>query len=126
MQLMIYIHQLLVFFKIDTFKYTATSQRRSFNSFSLFYICLFQLFIFCYLFFKFSSTKKNHVYNLYCISSTLRFCYVMYYIVLEIFIGGRFLEDYFYCYSQQIIFAVANETLLPYSLIKRASKSQNL
>ena len=30
------------------------------------------------------------------------------------------LEDYFYCYSQQIKSAVVNESLIPYNLIKRA------
>ena len=41
----------------------------------------------------------------------------MYYIVSEICIeciGGCFLEDCFYCYCQQIIPAVANESLIPY------------
>ena len=47
------------------------------------------------------------------------FCYVMYYIVLEICIGGYFLEDCFYYYSQQIKSAVANESLIPYNLRKR-------
>ena len=50
----------------------------------------------------------------------------MYYIVSGIYIGGRFLEDCFYCYYQQIIFAVANESLIPYNLTKRASETQNL
>ena len=36
--------------------------------------------------------------------------------------GGHFLEDCFYCYSQQIESAVANEALVPYSLIKRDNK----
>ena len=34
--------------------------------------------------------------------------------MLEICIGGWFLEEYFYCYSQQIISAdVADESLIP-------------
>ena len=41
--------------------------------------------------------------------------------VSEIWIGGSFLEDCFYCYSQQIISAIANEFLIPYKdLMKRA------
>ena len=48
------------------------------------------------------------------------FCYVMYYIVSEICIGGHFLEECFYCYSQRIKSAVANKSLIPYNLIKRA------
>ena len=59
-------------------------------------------------------------------SYTLSFYYVMYYIVSEICIGGRFLEDCFYCNSQRIIFAVANESLIPYDLIKRAPETQNV
>ena len=50
------------------------------------------------------------------------FCYVMYYIVPEKCIVERFLEDCFYCYSQEIIFAVANQSLIPYILIRRAYK----
>ena len=50
----------------------------------------------------------------------------MYCIVLEICIDGIILEDCFYCYSQQIISAVANEFLIPSNLIKRAPETQNL
>ena len=50
----------------------------------------------------------------------------MCHIVPEICIGGRFSEDCFYCYSQQIISAVANESLISYNLIKRAPETQNL
>ena len=50
----------------------------------------------------------------------------MYYIVLEICIGGRFSEDCFYCYLQQIISAVASESLIPYDLIERAPETHNL
>ena len=49
------------------------------------------------------------------------FCYVMCYIVSEISIGGHFLEDCFYCYSQQIKSAAANESLIPYNLIKKGT-----
>ena len=50
----------------------------------------------------------------------------MYYIVLEVCIGGCFLEDCFYCYSKKIVSAVANESLIAYNLIKRAQEMQNL
>ena len=50
----------------------------------------------------------------------------MYYIVSEICIGGRFLEDCFYCYSQQIVSALANESLITYKLIKRAPETKKL
>ena len=43
----------------------------------------------------------------------------MYYIVSEICIGGHFLEDWFYCYSQQIESAVAAESLVPCNITKR-------
>ena len=46
----------------------------------------------------------------------------MYYIVSDTCIGGRFLEDCFYCYSKQIISAVANEALIQ----KKAQEAQNL
>ena len=72
-----------------------------------------------------TASPKHHVYHIYRISYALRFYYVMYYIVLEMHIGERFLEDYFYCYSQQIMSAAANESLIPYNLIKRAPETQN-
>ena len=50
--------------------------------------------------FKLSFLKKHRVYNLYWISYTLSFCYVMYYVLSEIRIGRRFLDDCFYCYSE--------------------------
>ena len=45
----------------------------------------------------------------------------MSYIVLEISIGGRFLENCFYYYSQQIV--NTNESLIPYNLIKREAET---
>ena len=47
-------------------------------------------------------------------------------IASEICFGGCFLEDCFYCHSQQIISAVANESLTPYNLIERAPEVWNL
>ena len=49
----------------------------------------------------------------------------MYYIVSEICIAGRFLQDCFYCYSQQITSAIANESLTSYNFIKIAPEAQN-
>ena len=36
-----------------------------------------------------------------------------------------FLEDYFYFYFQQIISTIANESLIPYNLTKRAPETDN-
>ena len=69
-------------------------------------------------------TSRLYVSSLRCTSFTLSFCYVMYYIVSEICICGRFLEECFYCYSQQVISVVANKSLNSYNLIKRASETQ--
>ena len=91
-----------------------------------YFTCFISSFSFLLSILKLSYTKKNHVYNLYRMSYTLRFCVVMYYIVSEICIGGRFLEDCFCCYIQQFISAVANEFLIPYNLINRAPETQNL
>ena len=63
--------------------------------------------------------KKIHDY-------ILIFCYVMYYIVPDIYIVGTFLGDSFYCYSKQIVFAVAKESLIPYNLTQRAPGTKNL
>ena len=48
----------------------------------------------------------------------------MYYKVSEICIGGHFLEDCFYCYSQQIVSVVANESVNAYNFIKRVPEKQ--
>ena len=45
--------------------------------------------------------------------------------MLEICADGRFTEDNFYCYFQQKS-AAANESVIPYNLIKRAPELQNL
>ena len=51
----------------------------------------------------------------------------MSYIVSEMWIVGRLSEDWVFCHSQQITFAVANESLIPdKNLIKRAPETQNL
>ena len=60
------------------------------------------------------------------IPHTLSLCYVIYYIVLEICAGSRFLQESVYCYSQQFISAVANESLIPYNRMKRAPETQIL
>ena len=85
--------------------------------FKLFFILSFS---FLLSLFNLLCAKRHHTCNLYCILYTLSFFYVMYYIVLEIFITGNFLEDYFCCYSQLIICAEDNKSLIPYNLIKRA------
>ena len=123
MQLMASIYYWLLVFKNDYLKYKATSQRKFFNLFSLFHI----FFSYCLLFYYFFSNSYAHnVFNLYYISYTLRFCYVMHYLVSEICIGGRFFEDCFYCYPQQVISAIASESLIPYKKpIKKFSETQN-
>ena len=127
MQPMVHIYSWVLVFKSFSLKCTATSQRRSFNSFSLFYIFFSHRLFFLLFLFKVSYTKKHNVLNLYHISYTLSFCYVIYYIVSKICIGGRFLDDCFYCYSRWITPAIANESLTPYkNLIKRAPETQNL
>ena len=107
----------LIFYRFQSrVSFKSVAYKKAFNSLSLFYIfCLSSLF-------KLSCTNKHHVYNLYCISYTLRFCHVMYYIVSEICVGGHFLMDCFYCYFQQIISAVAKESLIPYTLYKEHQK----
>ena len=90
------IYYWLLFFENDNFKY-ATTSRLTYNSFSLFHIFYLIMFLFIILF-KLSCNKKYHVYNLYRLSYTFSFCYVMDYIVLEICIGGRFSENCFYRY----------------------------
>ena len=59
-------------------------------------------------------------------SDFLTFCYGKYYKMSEICIGRRFIEDSFYCYSQEIISVVGKESLTPYNLVPRAPVTQNL
>ena len=105
------------YLKNDNLKYTEISQRRSF-----YFSCYFTFFHHLFLL-KLSCIKKHHVYNLYHISYISGFYYVIYYIVSEICIGGPFLEDCFYCYSQQITSAVAKEFLIPCKLIQGAPET---
>ena len=88
--------------------------------FSLFHIFLSHCFL-SYCLFSNSHAQRNTTsviisHNVYFVS----FCYKIYYIVSEICIGGNFLEECFYCYSQQIKSEVANKFLTPYNLIIRA------
>ena len=105
MRFMVCLYYWLWFFKNDNLKYTALSQGKSCNSFSLFYI-FFLFYLFLLSLWKISGTEKYHVYNLYFISYALSFINLIYDIAPEIFIGECFLEDCFYCYCQQIISAL--------------------
>ena len=98
---------LTIILKNDNLKYTAIFQRKLFTSFSIFHIFL----SFFIISLKILGKKKYHIYDLYFISYTLSFIYLMYYIVSEILIGECFLEDCLYCYYQQVISAVAKESL---------------
>ena len=62
--------------------------------FTFFFISSFS---FLFSLVEFSYTKKHQIFSLYCISDILSFCYVMHYIVSEICIGRRLMEDCFYC-----------------------------
>ena len=88
------------------------------------YFKFFTWFFFFFLWplFKLSCTRKHHAYNLYRILHTLSFCFLIYYIVSEICIGGSFLEYWFYCHSKQIISDVANVSQM-YNLTKRAPET---
>ena len=67
---------------------------------------------------KLSRARKHQVYNIYRMSYTLSFCFLMYYMLSEIYIDGRFLEDCFYCHSEQVIPAGAREPWFPITLYK--------
>ena len=88
------------------------------------YFTFFDLIVF-FLVFSFQTLMYKETSRLLSILHIVyfeSFCYVMYYIVLEICIGiWHFLEDCFYFYFQQINSAVANESLIPYNLLKKAS-----
>ena len=75
------------------------------SSYFMFFISSFS---FLLSLFKLSCAKKHDVDNLYRISYTCSFCYVMHYIRLKICVGECLSADFFYCYYQQCIPAVAN------------------
>ena len=50
----------------------------------------------------------------------------MYYIMSEIYIGRRFLEHFFCRHSQQIISAVAKESLILYNLMQKTPETRNV
>ena len=122
MQLIIYIHYWLLFFKKAKFKYTKNISKIMFYFFLIIYF-------FSHRFlplFKLSRTKKHDVYHLYCIWYTFSILHMVYGFMVLICIGGRFLEDCFWCYSWQIVSVKANESLIPYNLINRTQETQNL
>ena len=85
------------------------------------YFTFFDLIVF-FLVFSFQTLMYKETSRLLSILHIVyfeSFCYVMYYIAFEICIGEHFLEDCFYCYSQQMKSSVAHEPLIPYNLIKR-------
>ena len=80
---------------------------------------------FFYHLFANSHAQRGITSNIYfSLLHTLSFCYIMYYIVSEIYSGRRFLKDD--CYSQQIISAVATLSLIPYNLTQAAPETCNL
>ena len=113
---------LTTIFKNDTLKYTKSLQRLTFNSLSLSLSRCFTFFIpsFSYFLLFSNSHASKNITSLIFIRYfyILSFCYVMDYAVLEICIGGGFLEDCFYCYSKQITFDVVNESLISCNFIK--------
>ena len=125
MKLMVYIYIYIYIYIIDCYSsrmITWNTQQYLKEIFQLFLV-IFYFFLSSFSFllsiFKLSSTKKHHIYNLYRISYTLNFSYVIYYIVSDIYFGGRLLEDRFYCYSQQILSPAAKKSLIPYNPIQR-------
>ena len=120
MQLMIYIYYWLLFFKKDNFKFTTVSQRLTFHSFSLFHVFYLIVFFLIISFHTLMHKETSFVQSVSHIIYFESFCYTMYYIVLQICIGGHFLEECFYCFSQRSKFSAANEDLIPYNLMKRA------
>ena len=89
-----------------------------------FFLC--HHFLFYYLFSN-SYVQRNMMPIIYvAYRILLSFCYVMYYLVSEAYIGGQFLEECFHCYSQQILSGVLNESLISYNLITRATEKHPL
>ena len=119
---MIYIHYLLLFFKNDNFKYTTASHRLTFNFFLLSHIFFFVSSLsFLLSLFKLLCTNKHHVCKQYRISYTLRVFAMKYVTQCRKFsLMDISYRTVFIAIPQQIKSVVANESLTPYNLIKRA------
>ena len=104
----------------------ATCLKENFLILSRYFTLFFLNIFFLLSLFKLPCPKKHAVYNLYRISYTLSFCYVVYCMVLEACVCGHFLEDRLYYCSEYSISAVVKETLISYNLIQRAPETQNL
>ena len=121
---MVCIYYGLLFFKNNNLKYTTIFQRRYFIILIYYYTYFSHRFL-CYYFSLNTHVQRNITSMIYIVYLFFfNICYAMYYIVLEICIGGRFLEDYFYGCSRQIISFEAKESLIPYK-IQRAPETQN-
>ena len=118
MHLMIYIHYKILFSKNDNFKYTRTPQRVTFNSFSLFHIFLFVIF-FLVIFFQTLMHKETS--SLYYISHVLHFEFLICNILNSVrnMYCWTFLRGLFLLLFPKVISAVANESLIPYNLVKK-------
>ena len=118
-QPMVYMYYWLQCFNNNNLKYLLTSQRRSFNSLSLVYFFFSHCFFLLSLF-NTSCAKKHHIFNIsliyiHLIELKFLLCDVLH--SVENMYWWTFREDCFYCYFQQIISAVTNESLVPYKLI---------
>ena len=89
----LYTYYWLLFFKNGSLKYTYLEE--GILILAIFLHLFSHCFLFCYFFLKFSCMKNHHVYDLYCMSYTLSFCYAMYHTVLEICFYGRLSDDCF-------------------------------
>ena len=92
-------------------------------SFSLFHIFPSHRLLSHYLFSN-SHAQRSITYVIYITYRTLYFTILSEFLICnvlvsEIFIGGHFLEDCFYCYSQHIESAAANKSIISYNLIKK-------
>ena len=105
--------------KNDKFKYATASQKLTLSSF--FVVILHfssHRFLFYYL------ISNSHAQETSCLYFEFLLCNALH------SAGNRhwwrFLEYCFYCYYQEIIFTVINESLISYNLIKRAPEKQLL
>ena len=121
-QLMIYIHYWLPFFKNDNFKYIKTSQKVTFNFSSLFYNFLSHHFFSYYLFFFSNSHAQRNITSIiYIVYRILWFllCNVLH--SVGNMYWWTFLRGLFLLLFPKTISTVANESLIPYNLIKKVA-----
>ena len=108
----------------------STRKEKHFFCYFTFFLSLFHIFLsHCLLlYYLFSNSHAQKTSRLSSISHTLYFEFLLCNVLHSVgnIYWWAFLRELFYCYSQQLVSGLANESLIPFNFIKRAPETQNL